>query len=158
MQQMSAAARDRALAWFEEVRGRGGLVAFSANHRAVGWDATEDAALEASRFSSAADVVFASATDCWSLFGDDEPEAALDRLTGFGPSEAVLTTGAAGARLRTDHERVDVPDPVPVYLTYFTVAPSPDGVVFRPDRYNRDQKLLARVKLDADTQQVAAKD
>jgi len=49
-------------------------------------------------------------------------------------------------------ERVDVPDPVPVYITYFTVAPSADGVTFRPDRYNRDEKLLARVILDGDTQ------
>jgi L,D-transpeptidase YcbB len=45
-------------------------------------------------------------------------------------------------------ERVDVPDPVPVYITYFTAAPTRDGVAFRPDRYDRDQKLLARVKLD----------
>lgn len=45
-------------------------------------------------------------------------------------------------------ERVDVPDPVPVYITYFTAAPTRDGVAFRPDRYNRDEKLLARVKLD----------
>jgi len=53
-------------------------------------------------------------------------------------------------------ERVDVPDPVPVYITYFTVAPGEDGVVFRPDRYNRDEKLLARVKLDGDPVDVAA--
>jgi murein L,D-transpeptidase YcbB/YkuD len=52
-------------------------------------------------------------------------------------------------------ERVDVPDPVPVYITYFTVAPSEDGVVFRPDRYNRDEKLLARVKLDAEPVDIA---
>ncbi len=52
-------------------------------------------------------------------------------------------------------ERVDVPDPVPVYITYYTVAPSEDGVVFRPDRYNRDEKLLARVKLDSDPVDVA---
>ena len=45
-------------------------------------------------------------------------------------------------------ERVDVPNPVPVYITYFTVAPSADGVVFRTDHYGRDEKLLARVKLD----------
>jgi murein L,D-transpeptidase YcbB/YkuD len=45
-------------------------------------------------------------------------------------------------------ERVDVPNPVPVYITYFTVAPTRDGVAFRPDRYDRDEKLLARVKLD----------
>lgn len=48
-------------------------------------------------------------------------------------------------------ERVDVPKPVPVYVTYFTVAPSADGVVFRPDRYNRDAPLLARVKLKSDS-------
>ena len=45
-------------------------------------------------------------------------------------------------------ERVDVPDPVPVYITYFTVAPTKEGVAFRADHYNRDEKLLARVKLD----------
>jgi len=53
-------------------------------------------------------------------------------------------------------ERVDVPNPVPVYITYFTVAPSENGVVFRPDRYDRDQKLLARVKLDNETQSASA--
>jgi murein L,D-transpeptidase YcbB/YkuD len=56
----------------------------------------------------------------------------------------------------TPDERVDVPDPVPVYITYFTVAPSPDGVTFRPDLYNRDEKLLARVILDGDTQTASA--
>ena len=49
----------------------------------------------------------------------------------------------------TPEERVDVPDPVPVYITYCTAAPTRDGVAFRPDRYDRDGKLLARVKLDA---------
>jgi murein L,D-transpeptidase YcbB/YkuD len=57
----------------------------------------------------------------------------------------------------TPDERVDVPDPVPVYITYFTVAPSADGVTFRPDLYNRDENLLARVILDGDTQ-TASKD
>ncbi len=49
-----------------------------------------------------------------------------------------------------------MPDPVPVYITYFTVAPGADGVVFRPDRYGRDEKLLARVQLDKTNQQIAA--
>jgi murein L,D-transpeptidase YcbB/YkuD len=53
-------------------------------------------------------------------------------------------------------ERVDVPDPVPVYITYFTAAPTRDGVAFRPDRYDRDDKLLARVKLDAVATQAAS--
>lgn len=54
-------------------------------------------------------------------------------------------------------ERVDVPDPVPVYMSYFTVAPTENGVVFLPDRYNRDEKLLARVKLDTAGTTVAAR-
>lgn len=53
-------------------------------------------------------------------------------------------------------ERVDVPDPVPVYITYFTVAPGKDGVIFRPDPYDRDQKLLARVKLDGEVEAASA--
>jgi len=56
----------------------------------------------------------------------------------------------------TPDERVDVPNPVPVYMTYFTVAPSADGVTFRPDRYDRDDKLLARVQLDKGSQQIAS--
>lgn len=55
-------------------------------------------------------------------------------------------------------QRVDVPNPIPVYITYFTVAPSADGVVFRPDRYHRDAALLARVKLTNDGVDMASGD
>lgn len=55
-------------------------------------------------------------------------------------------------------QRVDVPNPIPVYITYFTVAPSADGVVFRPDRYHRDAALLARVKLKNDGVDMASGD
>jgi murein L,D-transpeptidase YcbB/YkuD len=55
-------------------------------------------------------------------------------------------------------EHVDVPDPVPVYITYFTAAPSADGIVFRPDRYKRDAPLLARVKLKSDNVDLASGD
>ena len=41
-------------------------------------------------------------------------------------------------------EEVDLPRPVPVYMTYLTVAPSADGVVFRPDPYGRDAHLMER--------------
>jgi murein L,D-transpeptidase YcbB/YkuD len=41
-------------------------------------------------------------------------------------------------------ERVDLPQPVPVFMTYFTAAPTADGVVFRPDPYSRDPGVLAR--------------
>ena len=41
-------------------------------------------------------------------------------------------------------ERVDLPDPVPVFMTYFTAAATRDGVVFRADPYDRDPAVLAR--------------
>ena len=52
-------------------------------------------------------------------------------------------------------ENVDLPDPVPVYVTYLTAEAGPDGAKFRPDPYNRDPALLARY-FDEGQQQVAA--
>ncbi|MEA3050147.1 MAG: L,D-transpeptidase YcbB [Sphingomonadales bacterium] len=37
-------------------------------------------------------------------------------------------------------QRVDLPEPVPVYITYLTVLPGgPDGLTFQPDSYGRDR-------------------
>ena len=72
-----------------------------------------------------------------------------DRLQKWVFGTVPKTSGAAD-------ERVDVPDPVPVYITYFTAAATRDGVAFRPDRYNRDEKLLARVKLDPEPVDIAS--
>ena len=41
-------------------------------------------------------------------------------------------------------ENVDVPDPVPVYMTYLTAAPTREGVRFLTDHYHRDEAVLAR--------------
>ncbi len=41
-------------------------------------------------------------------------------------------------------EEVDLPKPVPVYMTYLTVQPSADGVRFLQDHYGRDQHLMER--------------
>jgi murein L,D-transpeptidase YcbB/YkuD len=41
-------------------------------------------------------------------------------------------------------QEVDLPRPVPVYMTYLTVQPSADGVRFLADPYGRDEKLLER--------------
>jgi len=46
----------------------------------------------------------------------------------------------AGAR---PDQEVDLPAPVPVYITYLTAAPAPGGIAFRPDAYRRDRMLLA---------------
>ena len=36
-------------------------------------------------------------------------------------------------------QRVDLPEPVPVYIAYFTALPTRTGIVFRPDVYGRDR-------------------
>jgi len=43
-------------------------------------------------------------------------------------------------------QRIDLPEPVPVYITYLTALPSRGGIVFRPDSYGRDPALLATIR------------
>ena len=42
-------------------------------------------------------------------------------------------------------EDVELPKPVPVYMTYLTAEAGPTGPKFRPDPYKRDPALLARM-------------
>jgi murein L,D-transpeptidase YcbB/YkuD len=44
---------------------------------------------------------------------------------------------------KTPEQQVDLPEPVPVYLTYFTVMPAEQGIAFREDVYHRDQAQFA---------------
>jgi L,D-transpeptidase YcbB len=41
-------------------------------------------------------------------------------------------------------EEVDLPKPVPVYMTYLTAQPTAAGVQFMPDHYGRDAHLMER--------------
>jgi murein L,D-transpeptidase YcbB/YkuD len=41
-------------------------------------------------------------------------------------------------------KEVDLPQPIPVYMTYLTVQPTADGVQFMEDHYGRDAHLLER--------------
>jgi len=49
-----------------------------------------------------------------------------------------LFDGRVPAASGAPEQRADLPAPVPVYLAYFTVLPSRDGVVFQSDVYGRD--------------------
>ena len=40
---------------------------------------------------------------------------------------------------RPNNQRVDLPEPVPVYLAYFTAMPKPEGFDFRQDVYAKDR-------------------
>jgi murein L,D-transpeptidase YcbB/YkuD len=42
-------------------------------------------------------------------------------------------------------ERFELPRPVPVYLTYLTVTPSINGVIFRPDTYGFDELAMPQM-------------
>lgn len=42
-------------------------------------------------------------------------------------------------------QRIDLPRPVPVYMTYLTVAASPNGVTFRPDPYGFDTLAMPQM-------------
>jgi L,D-transpeptidase YcbB len=36
-------------------------------------------------------------------------------------------------------QQVDLPDPIPVYITYLTAVPGEQGIIFREDAYGRDR-------------------
>ncbi len=42
-------------------------------------------------------------------------------------------------------QRIDLPRPVPIYMTYLTVAPTPNGVLFRADPYGFDAQALPQM-------------
>jgi murein L,D-transpeptidase YcbB/YkuD len=46
---------------------------------------------------------------------------------------------------RAPEQRLPLPAPVPIYITYFTAAPGETGIVFREDVYGRDRPALARI-------------
>jgi murein L,D-transpeptidase YcbB/YkuD len=55
------------------------------------------------------------------------------------------------AEPRDRQQRVDLDDPVPVFITYLTAAPGADGeIVFRADPYSRDAPIIARMFGDGD--------
>ena len=43
-------------------------------------------------------------------------------------------------------QQVNLPAPVPVYITYFTAMPEGQSIAFRNDVYNRDAPQLARLR------------
>ena len=53
------------------------------------------------------------------------------------------------ARGDAPEQRVDVADPVPVYVAYFTAFPTADGFDFRDDIYGRDAPRLAAMERQA---------
>jgi len=54
-----------------------------------------------------------------------------------------LFGGAMPRATGAPEQQVDLPEPVPVYITYLTALPTADGVVFLADSYNRDARAAS---------------
>ena len=72
------------------------------------------------------------------LNGPDIDSLALTDDTAKGMS------GITKATKSRDTQRLTLDEPLPVYFLYWTALAGPDGDVgFRPDRYDRDTRLIA---------------
>jgi len=61
------------------------------------------------------------------------------------------------ARVKQAELRVDLDEPVPVYITYLTAVPDAGGIAFRSDPYGRDGKQrLAGAAIGGDRQELQA--
>ena len=45
-------------------------------------------------------------------------------------------------------QHINVPEPVPVYITYLTAMPGENGIAFHDDVYNRDASALVGIGAD----------
>lgn len=85
------------------------------------------------------------------LFGGEERLASAGcvrledatRLAKWLLDESVVAEGEEPGPAET---RVDLPQPVPVYLVYFTAAPTSQGLSIRKDIYGRDPALIAQLE------------
>ena len=99
----------------------------------------------------------------YNVYMHDTPAKALFARETRAYSHGCIRTGDAlgfaatllqGARSRAEVDAIvrslktvtiDLPRPIPVYITYFTAAPMPDGTVaIRPDIYRRDGRIGGR--------------
>ncbi|MGE0179870.1 MAG: L,D-transpeptidase family protein [Sphingomonas sp.] len=70
---------------------------------------------------------------------DRRQSAGCVRLEDAGRLERWLFRGRTPRPSGAPEQRVDLPEPVPVYIAYFTALPSRGGVTFIPDVYGRDR-------------------
>ena len=81
------------------------------------------------------------------LFAESE-RMAQQRLRapgGLSPLRFVGVRAVCRRRPRQFEQRFELPRPVPVYMTYLTVAPSGNGVIFRPDPYGFDALAMPQM-------------
>ena len=111
----SDAALDRFAAAIETARLAGVPIAMDGNYRPRGWGGNIGRARRVmQRFWRLADIALPTFDDEVALWGDDKPQATIDRLSALGPREIAVKQGAAGALCRLGDHTVMVPIPAPV--------------------------------------------
>ncbi len=88
--------RDGFLSWLPGYRAGGGQVAFDSNYRPGLWPDVEMARHAVSEAFANCDIALPSIDDEMALFGDQNQQAVLDRLRGYGLKNGALKNGALG--------------------------------------------------------------
>jgi 2-dehydro-3-deoxygluconokinase len=99
---LSESARASAQAAVRRAKDAGVVVSFAVNHRSRLWEAGDAARAAYRAVLAEADIVFASEDEARMLTGEADPAAAAAALAEAGPSDAIVTLGAAGAVAHID--------------------------------------------------------
>jgi 2-dehydro-3-deoxygluconokinase len=88
--------REALFRWISRFRSAGGLFAFDSNYRPRLWPDAGTAREAVARAWSCADIGLPSLDDEMALFEEQDPEAALARLRGYGIPRGAVKRGASG--------------------------------------------------------------
>ena len=90
---------------------KGTLVSFDPNLRPKLWPTLDDAREAMQRFLGLADIALPSFDDEVLLWGDQNPDATIDRISALGPTRIVVKNGAEDVHVFDGGERREIPTP-----------------------------------------------
>lgn len=99
LQLMTATSRAALLRHLQRARSAHRLVVLDTNYRAAGWQSPSQAGRAMNEIIEYCDIVLATLDDEIAMHGRQDAQQAGRRITDLGPAEAVIKTGADGARL-----------------------------------------------------------
>ena len=106
--------RGRLVELAEDLRRRGGRLAFDSNFRPAGWPDPEEARRWFTAFMERADILLPTLDDDRRLLGDADPESCAERRRAMGASEVAVKLGPEGCHVASDAFTGRVPpEPVP---------------------------------------------
>ncbi len=94
--------RQRLVELAEDLRRRGGRLAFDSNFRPAGWPDPEEARRWFTAFMERADILLPTLDDDRRLLGDADPESCAERRRAMGASEVAVKHGPEGCHVASD--------------------------------------------------------